>query len=139
MCGKLIVATRNEEIFQLEALAGRARDNGVTDLVLKSKAECQELEPQVRAEAGLYSPSTGIIDSRRLMRHFVARAGANGVNFVYQTKVIQVDKINPGKYEVEVVYPDGERDRFTTSRLINAAGLYADQSAESMGSDIDRC
>lgn len=139
MCGKLIVATRDEEISQLEALAIRARDNGVNDLVLKSKEECQQLEPQVQAKAGLYSPSTGIIDSRRLMRQFIAQAKRNGVNLVYQTQVTKVEKTGSSKYKIEVVYPDGKKDSFTTSRLINAAGLNADKIAETMGIDIDQC
>lgn len=138
MCGKLIVATRPEELDQLEALAKRARDNGVNNLVWMSKEACQKLEPQVRAEAGLFSPATGIIDSRRLMRQFVVRAKANGVTFVYQAQLTRMDTIKPGSYEIEVVYPDNETDTFITSRLINAAGLQADRIAETMGIDIDQ-
>lgn len=138
MCGKLIVATREEEIGQLEALAGQARDNGVTDLVMKSREACRKMEPLVKAVAGLFSPSTGIIDSRRLMRQFVVQAKANGVTFVYRTQVTRIKKTGLGRYEIEVLYPDGKTDTFITSRLINAAGLHADQVAESMGIDIDR-
>jgi L-2-hydroxyglutarate oxidase LhgO len=138
MCGKLIVATSEEEAIQLETLATCAKDNGVNDLDLLSGAECKKIEPQLRAEAALYSPSSGIIDSQSLIRNFVAQAGMNGVNFVYQTRVEKVVKISPGQYAIYVVYPDGETERFTTRRLINAAGLDADRMAASMGLDIDQ-
>lgn len=137
MCGKLIVATREEEVAQLESLARRARANGVSGIDILSRADCQKLEPEVKALEALYSPWTGIIDSHRLMRHFVAQSGMNGVTFVYQTQVEQIKKTASGKYEIQVVYPDKETDRFTTSRVINCAGLSADKIAEMMGINID--
>ena len=136
MCGKLIVATRDEEIGQLETLAQRARENGVADLIWLSKKECKKLEPHVNAVAALLSPSTGIIDCRGVMRHFVSRAATNGVTFVYQTQVKRVHKKADGLYEIQVQYPDGELDVFTTGYLINSAGLNSDRIAESMGIDI---
>jgi len=138
MCGKLIVVTSEEDVIQLEALAARAKDNGVKDLDLLSRAECRKMEPRLRAVAALYSPSSGIIDCQCLIRHFVAQAGMNGVTFVYQTRIEKVVKIVPGQYAIYVVYPDGEKERFTTRRLINAAGLDADRIAASMGLDIDQ-
>jgi len=138
MCGKLVVATSEEEVRQLEALAACAKDNGVTGLDLLSAAECRKIEPQLRAVAALYCPFSGIIDSQCLIRHFVAQAGMNGVTFVYQTRIEKVVKITPGQYAIYVVYPDGETERFTTRRLINAAGLDADRMAASMGLDIDQ-
>jgi L-2-hydroxyglutarate oxidase LhgO len=98
----------------------------------------QKMELQLRAVAAVYSPSSGIIDSQCLIRHFVAQAGMNGVTFVYQTRIEKVVKITPGRYAIHVVYPDGETESFTTQRQINAAGLDAHQMAERMGIDIDQ-
>jgi L-2-hydroxyglutarate oxidase LhgO len=72
------------------------------------------------------------------MRHFVARAGMNGVTFVYQTEVNRIEQKASDRYEIQVVYPDGATDIFTTARLINASGLAADQIAAAMGIDIDQ-
>ena len=138
MCGKLIVATSEKESAQLELLARPAQDSGVTDLDLLSGAACRKLEPQLNAVAALYSPTTGIVDSRQLIRHFVAQAGMNGVTFVYQTKIKGVEMNAQGQYGVQVAYPDGETEKFFTQRIINAAGLEADQIAATMGIDIDR-
>ena len=66
-CGKPIVATDDEEASLLSGIRRTAADNGV-DLTWLSCAQVQELEPQVRATAGLLSDTTGIIDSHALMR-----------------------------------------------------------------------
>ena len=63
--GKLLVASSPAQMDALSALAARAAANGVNDLRPLSKAEVAQLEPAVRCEAALLSPSTGIIDSHR--------------------------------------------------------------------------
>src|SRR5436190_3118958 len=64
--GKLIVG-QTGQLVQLAALAKAARDNSVDDLVPLGKKEIAALEPEIRAEEGLFSPSTGIIDSHQYM------------------------------------------------------------------------
>ena len=61
-CGKLIVATNDEQIETLRGIEQKAINNGVTDLQWLTAAEAYELEPAVRCVAALHSPSTGIID-----------------------------------------------------------------------------
>ncbi len=63
--GKLLVASSPAQLDALSALAARAAANGVSDLRPLSKAEVGQLEPAVRCEAALLSPSTGIVDSHR--------------------------------------------------------------------------
>lgn len=65
--GKLIVATRDEHRQRLAVYRDQARRNGAGDLRDVGAAELRELEPAVRAVAGLMSPETGIIDSHTLM------------------------------------------------------------------------
>lgn len=66
-CGKLIVATQNDRLQALQAIAQKAQANGVTDLQLLSAQEAQRLEPALHCVAALHSPSTGIVDSHALM------------------------------------------------------------------------
>ncbi|MBW6493680.1 MAG: NAD(P)/FAD-dependent oxidoreductase [Burkholderiaceae bacterium] len=66
-CGKLIVATTEAEIGQLEALIARAAAIGVTDLVRLEGTHAQALEPALSCVAAVLSPSTGIVDSHGLM------------------------------------------------------------------------
>ncbi|HVV27144.1 MAG TPA: NAD(P)/FAD-dependent oxidoreductase [Rhizomicrobium sp.] len=64
--GKLIVGHAGQEA-QLAAIAGAAAANDVTDLKPLSRREIAALEPEIVAGGGLFSPSTGIIDSHQYM------------------------------------------------------------------------
>ncbi|MCU4119175.1 NAD(P)/FAD-dependent oxidoreductase [Variovorax sp. N23] len=66
-CGKLIVATSEAQVAQLNTILAKARSNGVDDLTLLTGEEARSLEPQLVCLAALHSPSTGIIDSHALM------------------------------------------------------------------------
>src|SRR4030042_3722500 len=59
--GKIIVATDEDETSWLEELCRQGRKNGVDDLVLISRTEVKRLEAYVETEAGLLSPSRGIL------------------------------------------------------------------------------
>jgi len=56
--GKIIVATNSNEQSILEKLAVTAQSNGVTGLRLLTETELRQLEPELRATAGLLSPQT---------------------------------------------------------------------------------
>ena len=66
-CGKVIVAVSEAQVSALEALRERARDNGVGDLQWLDAAALRAREPAVKGAAGLWSPSSGIIDSHAFM------------------------------------------------------------------------
>jgi L-2-hydroxyglutarate oxidase LhgO len=136
-CGKLIVAVDDDELPQLENIRIKAQQNDVNDLVWLSRDQIAYLEPSVKAAGALYSPSTGIIDSHRLMRHLAAKAQKNGVQFVYAGTVERVEPLTACNYHVHVRYPDGKKDTVSTPTVINCAGLNADLIAASMGIDID--
>src|SRR3954463_8844296 len=66
-CGKLIVATSEAQVAELDAISAKARANGVRDLVKLSRDEARAMEPALECHAALHSPSTGIVDSHALM------------------------------------------------------------------------
>ncbi len=135
--GKLIVATSDEEITQLEELQGRGQGNGAQGLKIISRHELNKLEPNVNGVAALFSPSTGIIDSPALMEYFAARAGDGGIQIACHKKVVGIEKVSDG-YKVTVAEGDRGKFSFTTRILINCAGLYCDEIAELAGIDADR-
>lgn len=135
-CGKLIVATTPDEESFLAAIQEKARANGVADLQILSAAQTARMEPAVGAVSALFSPSTGIIHSHRLMRHFAAQAQNNGARFVYRCEVKQVEPLAGPCFRVHVRYPDGLAEKFTTRYLVNCAGLESDQIAAGMGIDV---
>jgi L-2-hydroxyglutarate oxidase LhgO len=131
--GKLIVATEDGEIKELERLLENSKKNGLS-LVLLSRQETKELEPEVNALAALLSPSTGIVDSYALMKCFVGQAKDNNATIVYRARVVGIEKL-ADKYQVTIEDPSGSFS-FVTRVLINSAGLNSDQIAELAGIDI---
>ena len=132
--GKIVVATDDAEVNELERLWARGRSNGVNGLRMLSQQELSKLEPNVTGIAAIFSPSTGIIDSWTLMSYFVGKAGDNGAHVAYRTAVVGVDK-TPGGYKVSVEDRDGYFC-FATKVLINCAGLQSDKVAGMVGIDI---
>ena len=132
--GKLVVATTDEEISELEILLDRGRRNGAEGLRILSRRDMRKLEPNVDGVAALFSPSTGIIDSHALMEYFITKAIEGGVQIVYRTKVVRIEK-RGDEYKVGV-RDNREEFPFMTRVLINCAGLYSDRVAELAGIDI---
>ena len=87
-CGKLIVAADESEIDKLAALEAQAKANGVDDLLWLSGAEARALEPALRANRALLSPSTGIVDSHALMLALRGDAEAHGAMVALATPVV---------------------------------------------------
>ena len=61
-CGKVVVATRPDELPALEELQRRGHANGLKGLVQLDAAGIREHEPHAAGIAGLFVPVTGIVD-----------------------------------------------------------------------------
>ena len=132
--GKLITATRHEELPALDAIEKTARANGVV-LARLSEAEARALEPRVRSVGGLWSPESGIVDAHGLMDHFLQRALAAGAVLQPRSTVVGIEPA-PGGYRISVESGAGV-EAFTAERVVNAAGLDADTVAGLAGIDLD--
>ncbi len=119
--GKLIVGQANQQA-QLAALAKTAADNGVDDLRPLGKKEIGALEPEIRAEEGLFSPSTGIIDSHQYMLALL------GDMTLVRGACVNAARREPGGWLLAVT-SDGEEIALRTRLLVNAAGLWAQSLA----------
>jgi len=136
MTGKLIVANNDNEARDLKALFERGLENGVEDLRLLDKDETRALEPCVEAEAAVYSPSTGIVDSHGLMESLASHFEINKGTIAYNTQVVGVDKAQGG-FEVTVQDKRNEVFKFFTRIFINSAGLNSDKIAAMAGLSKD--
>ncbi|MCO1602127.1 NAD(P)/FAD-dependent oxidoreductase [Desulfosporosinus nitroreducens] len=134
--GKLIIARNEEEIPALESILTQGRKNGVNDLELLDKDQIAKLEPNIRAAAGLLSPSTGIIDSHKLMLRLEWLALAQGAIVAYNHKVIGINPKGDG-YHVTYHNPAGQLESIHCRWLINCAGLTSDQIFSFLGINID--
>ncbi|HPT21741.1 MAG TPA: NAD(P)/FAD-dependent oxidoreductase [Bacteroidales bacterium] len=131
-CGKMIVATSEDEIAVLEGIRQTAFNNGVKDLQTLDKEQIASLEPNVFALKGLFSPSTGIVDSHSLMKSYETGAINNRAQIVYGSEVTGIRKISRG-YEITTTGNDGNVFSFTSRYVINCAGLTSDKISEMAG------
>lgn len=136
-CGKLIVANTPEEIDSLGDLFDRAVANGVEDLEELNAAQVARFEPHIRAERALFSPSTGVIDSHRLMACLEQNARQKGALIAYRHLVTAIEPRAEG-LRVHFRNPDGSLDVLDCGTLINSAGLQADRVAALAGIDPER-
>jgi L-2-hydroxyglutarate oxidase LhgO len=119
--GKLIVGQSGQDA-QIAAIAKTATDNGVDDLVPLTRAGIAAREPEVAADIGLLSPSTGIIDSHQYM---LALLG--DLTLVRDAEVTAIRR--DGQGWVVAIRNDGEDIALETPVVINAAGLWAQSVA----------
>jgi L-2-hydroxyglutarate oxidase LhgO len=134
--GKFIVATELEEVAYLQQLFQRAKANGIASVEWISQNLLRKQEPNVKAIEALWVPSTGIIDSHKLMESLESEAKSNGCDFAYRHEVIGIEKI-PDGYRILLRTADGETFNVQSKFVINSAGLESDTIAKLLGMDID--
>jgi L-2-hydroxyglutarate oxidase LhgO len=123
--GKLVVATCEEEVPALDHIRNAAAANGV-DLGWLDASEVQELEPEVSAVRGLWSPLTGIVDSHVFMAALREDAERAGATLVLGTPVLS-GRIDGRGVELSLGGDEPARVRFDL--VINCAGLWAPEVA----------
>jgi len=128
-CGKLIVATQQAEIAELERLAKKGAENGVNDLVFLDRRDVDRLEGELRCAAALFSPSTGIIDSHAYMLALQGEAGERGAFVCFRTPFDRAEPVGDGLI-VHTAGPEPFKIRART--LVNAAGLRAVEVAHAI-------
>ncbi len=130
--GKLIVATRNDEIQRLDdyleiALTTRVQLESLSD------TDARKLEPDIECVAALMSPMSGIIDVHELMLSLLADIeAANGI-VVCNTNVTVVRNSKQG---VVVSIDENGEDEIVCREFVNATGLHAQDLARRIP-DID--
>ncbi|WP_297533133.1 NAD(P)/FAD-dependent oxidoreductase [Thalassolituus sp.] len=129
--GKLIVAPSADHPA-LDRLEQKARGLNIPTERL-SREEISEREPNVRAEAALFSPETGILDSHTYMLRLQQEAERQGALLMKRTRYLR-GKAENGLWHISLQTSDGEF-RVTSERMINAAGLHSHDVAKRSGAD----
>jgi len=125
-CGKLLVATHEGEIGELETLRARGTSNGAS-LEMVDAGFVRRKEPHVRAAAAVWSPDTGIIEAEALITVLGRLCRDRDVAMLVGTPAIGAAPSNGG---VELITP---HERFRAQTVVNAAGLYADDVSAMLG------
>lgn len=123
-CGKLIVATSESQLPELQTIQSAAEANGVR-LEFFSRAQALALEPQLVCEGALHSPMTGIIDSHAYMLALLGQAESRGATLVTATRVTRM-QLSAGTVLIGV---NNQAPDLQANMVINSAGLHAPQVA----------
>ena len=127
ICGKVVVATSQEEVPRLEELHRRGLSNGLQNLEIIGPQRLKEIEPHAIGVKGLYVPETGIVDYRKVAEAYADKVrDANGDIRLSQRVVGILDRPD------EVVLQTSGGD-YRTKYLINCCGLHSDIVAKMMG------
>jgi (S)-2-hydroxyglutarate dehydrogenase len=127
VCGKVIVATRADELPRLEELRQRGEANGLSGLRLIGPEELREIEPHASGLRALVVPSTGVTDYAEVCKKYAELIAAGGGTVLTSAAVTNMRRLTN-----EIVV-ETSRGAFTTDALINCAGLFADRISRTAG------
>lgn len=130
-CGKVILATSEEELGRLESLYERGTANGVAGLEMIGPERLKEIEPHAAGIKAIWAPNTGIIDYRKVALAYAARFQEHGGDIFTSAPVKKV------KRYADATVLETPSGILKAKRVINCAGLYADRVAEMMGENVD--
>jgi L-2-hydroxyglutarate oxidase len=125
-CGKIVVATEEEEVPRLHALLERGIANGLKGLQLLSPEEIHEIEPHAAGVAGIRVPQEGIVDFSAVASALATEINVRGGEIQYSSEVVGLEDKNG--WRIQTKSGDYEADY-----LINCAGLHCDRVSRMTG------
>ena len=128
LCGKIVVATSEEELPLLENLYQRGLENGLTRIKKITAEEIKEYEPNIEGLAGLSVPYTGIIDYKEVCNKY-----ASIFTERYNGEIFLNHKVTAIKQHSDHSIVTAGGKEFETTLVINTAGLYCDKIAQMVG------
>src|SRR5579864_1028521 len=129
VCGKVIVATSADELPRLESLRQRGEANGLTGLHLIGREELREIEPHARGLQALVVPSTGTTDYALVCEKYAELISAAGGTVLTSARATSIRRL------ADKIVIETPRGAFSTSALINCAGLHSDRISRMAGDD----
>ena len=127
--GKLVVASDQSEVPRLEEIRRQGEVNGVDDLHWLEKEDANRMEPLLRCEAALHSPSSGIVDSHGLMEALLSDAEEHGAILALNSPV-EGGRVSDSGIVLEIGGSDPMIAGCRT--VINCAGIHAQETAGSL-------
>ena len=130
-CGKLVVATREDERQRLDELERRGQANGLAGLQRLRGEEIREHEPHAAGIAALWVPETGIVDYPAVAEGYARRIEARGGTVRTGARVLAVRRDGRG------IAVETARGAVACRSLVNCAGLQSDRVARLCGAPVD--
>lgn len=128
-CGKLIVATSDDETKKVEQIAAQGKINDVEGLTMLTAAEAKALEPALVCTAALLSPETGIVSAHDYMLALRGDLEDAGGVIAFNTPVTGAAR-KDGQWLVS--FGGSEAAEMAFDAVINCGGLSAQKIAHAM-------
>jgi L-2-hydroxyglutarate oxidase len=131
ICGKIIVATRQKELTELERVFNNGQENEIEGIEKIGPKQIKEIEPFCHGIAGIRVPCTGIIDFTEVANKLaeLIEKKSDGNKILTSHKVLRFDRHD---FFTNVVT---NKSAFATKFIINCAGLQSDRIAKAAGSE----
>jgi L-2-hydroxyglutarate oxidase len=130
--GKVVVATRQEQIPSLNMLFERGEANGLKGIKRLISEEIKQYEPYVEGVQGMFVPQTGIIDYKVVAEKYAEKFRHFGGEIFTDNKVIDIQILREGLSKVIT-----KNEELTTRLVINCAGLQSDLVAKLTGAEVN--
>src|SRR3989449_8996636 len=128
ICGKIVVATSEDELSRLEELRRRGIANGLEGIEMIGPERLREFEPHAHGIKALHVPETGIIDYKKVAEAYAEEVRAKSGDIRTSHRVVAIlERDN----ELVLQTTDGD---YRTRHLINCCGLHSDVVANMMAS-----
>jgi (S)-2-hydroxyglutarate dehydrogenase len=121
VCGKLVVASRTEEVPRLHDLYERGQQNGLTGLQMLGADEMREVEPYAGGVAAIRVPEEGIVDYGAVCRALVRCLSAMNGKVAMRAEVVGLQR-QGSQWIAET-----DSGTFESDYIVNCAGLQCDR------------
>lgn len=119
--GKIVVATKPQQLDQLDLLFNRGIENGLNGIKYINKEELNDYEPYVTGIKGLWVPQTGIVDYLRVSQQLLSDILNNNGHIIYNEKVVKIIKTTN---QISLITNLG---CYYSKLVINCSGLHSDE------------
>jgi L-2-hydroxyglutarate oxidase len=123
-CGKIIVATEENEIAELNRLKNNGEQNGLKGIKSLTSEDVKNIEPNITAIAALFVEESGIVDYKKVVNAY-AEDFTNAGGTIFTSS--RVNKIFKENNNLKIITKE---NTFTVKHLINCGGLESDRVAK---------
>ena len=131
ICGKLVVATTEQERPLLHNLFKRGGQNGLENLKLLQKEELKEYEPHVNGLEAIRVPQTGIVDYKEVAEKYAEVVRSLGGEICLGERVNDIKRNTQGCSVVTT------KNTYETRLVVNCSGLFSDKVAQMTRQKMD--
>jgi L-2-hydroxyglutarate oxidase len=120
ICGKVIVATGEDELPALQRIYERGQANGVRCAII-DQAHLRELEPHAAGIKAIHVPESGIADYKQVCQRLAQRIQERDGRIIPNAQVLGI------RHDGGQITLQSQAGDFTVEYVINCAGLHSDR------------